>query len=233
MAAVVTIAVVVAGLVSVGLVRGAAQDEARKALRSKADLVTAVLEASRPVDITPALRVVRQQDTPVAWEGAGGTAGRRRAGPHGIPAAAAGRARRSSGSHTLRIDGRSVLVEVRPLVHRRDRRLRAAGEPRDRPEPAAAQPGAAGAGHRAGPRGPGVGALRATAGRATAQHRRCRPPDGVGRAVGAGRARGARRRWPRRGSRSTRSPRRWSTANGGSASSCCRSRTSCARRSAR
>jgi two-component system OmpR family sensor kinase len=72
MAAVVTIAVVVAGLVSVGLVRGAAEGEARKALRSKADLVSAVLEASRPVDITPALRVVRQQDTPVAWQGPGG-----------------------------------------------------------------------------------------------------------------------------------------------------------------
>jgi two-component system sensor histidine kinase BaeS len=114
MAAVVTIAVVVAGLVSVGLVRGAAQDEARKALRSKADLVSAVLEASRPVDITPALRVVRQQDTPVAWEGPGGRlAGDTlaRTAYTQLPQAQ----RTISGSHTLRIDGRSVLVEVRPL----------------------------------------------------------------------------------------------------------------------
>ncbi|TPG19054.1 HAMP domain-containing sensor histidine kinase [Pedococcus bigeumensis] len=114
MAAVVTIAVVVAGLVSVGLVRGAAQDEARKALRSKADLVSAVLEASRPVDITPALRVVRQQDTPVAWEGPGGRlAGDAlaRTAYTQLPQVQ----RTVSGSHTLRIDGRSVLVEVRPL----------------------------------------------------------------------------------------------------------------------
>ena len=114
MAVVVTIAVVVAGLVSVGLVRGAAQDEARKALRSKADLVSAVLEASRPVDIAPALRVVRQQDTPVAWEGPGGRlAGDAlaRTAYTQLPQAE----RTVSGSHTLRIDGRQVLVEVRPL----------------------------------------------------------------------------------------------------------------------
>lgn len=114
MAAVVTIAVVVAGLVSVGLVRGAAQDEARKALRSKADLVSAVLEASRPVDIAPALRVVRQQDTPVAWEGAGGRLSGdalARTAYTRLPQAE----RTVSGSHTLRIDGRQVLVEVRPL----------------------------------------------------------------------------------------------------------------------
>lgn len=114
MALVVSIAVVVAGLVSVGLVRGAAQEEARKALRSKADLVSAVLEASRPVDITPALRVVRQQDTPVAWEGPGGRlAGDAlaRTAYTRLPQAQ----RDVSGSRTLRIDGRQVLVEVRPL----------------------------------------------------------------------------------------------------------------------
>lgn len=114
MAAVVAIAVVVAGLVSVGLVRGAAQDEARKALRSKADLVSAVLEASRPVDIAPALRVVRQQDTPVALKGAGGRLSGdalARTAYTRLPQAE----RTVSGSHTLRIDGRQVLVEVRPL----------------------------------------------------------------------------------------------------------------------
>lgn len=114
MAAVVTIAVVVAGLVSVGLVRSAAEGEARKALHSKADLVTAVLEASRPVDITPALRVVRQQDTPVAWQGPGG----RLAGDALARTAYTTlppEQRSVSGSHTLRIDGRTVLVEVRPL----------------------------------------------------------------------------------------------------------------------
>ena len=114
MAVVVTIAVVVAGLVSVGLVRGAAQDEARKSLRSKADLVSAVLEASRPVDITPALRVVRKQDTPVAWEGTGGRlVGDPLARTAYTQLPAAERAVR--GSHTMRIDGRTVLVEVRPL----------------------------------------------------------------------------------------------------------------------
>lgn len=114
MAAVVTIAVVVAGLVSIGLVRGAAEGEARKALRSKADLVTAVLEASRPADITPALRVVRNQDTPVAWQGPGGRlAGDAlaRTAYTQLPQAQ----RTVTGSRTVRIDGRKVLVEVRPL----------------------------------------------------------------------------------------------------------------------
>ena len=113
MAAVVTIAVVVAGLVSVGLVRGAAQGEARKALRSKADLVVAVLDAGRPVDTTAALRVVRQQDTPVAWQGPGGRVA-------GDPLARTAYAQLGSaatkGSHSVRIDGRTVLVEVRPLA---------------------------------------------------------------------------------------------------------------------
>lgn len=115
MAAVVTMAVVVAGLVSVGLVRGDAQGEARKALRSKADLVAAVLDAGRPADTTAALRVVRQQDTPAAWEGPGGRV-------VGDPLARTAYAQlresgqAATGSHTVRIDGRSVLVEVRPLA---------------------------------------------------------------------------------------------------------------------
>jgi two-component system OmpR family sensor kinase len=114
MAAVVTIAVVVAGLVSVGLVRSSTQDEARKALRSKADLVAAVLEASRPVDINPALRVVRQQDTPVAWEGPGGRlAGDALARTAYQELSVTDRGR--SASHSVQIGGRTVLVEVRPL----------------------------------------------------------------------------------------------------------------------
>lgn len=115
MAAVATVAVVVAALVSLGLVRSAAQAQARKALHSKADLVAAVLDATRPADIGPSLRVVRGQDTPVAWRT---TAGRvvgdplARAAYERLPEA--GQAQQAS--RTLRVDGRQVLVEVRPLA---------------------------------------------------------------------------------------------------------------------
>lgn len=115
MAAVATVAVVVAALVSLGLVRSADQSQARKALHSKADLVAAVLDASRPADTGPSLRVVRRQDTPVAWLT---TTGRL----VGDPLARAAYTRLPPGerdqdvSHTLRIDGRQVLVEVRPLA---------------------------------------------------------------------------------------------------------------------
>jgi two-component system sensor histidine kinase BaeS len=115
MAAVVTVAVVVAALVALGLVRSAAQTQARKALHSKADLVAAILDASRPADIGPSLRVVRRQDTPVAWRT---TAGR----VVGDPLARTAYARLPEGqraqqvSRTIRVDGRQVLVEVRPLT---------------------------------------------------------------------------------------------------------------------
>ncbi|GAB3433343.1 HAMP domain-containing sensor histidine kinase [Phycicoccus ginsengisoli] len=115
MAAVVTVAVVVAALVALGLVRSAAHSQARRALQSKADLVAAILDASRPADIGPSLRVVRRQDTPVAWRT---TAGR----VVGDPLARAAYAQLPEGqrtqqaSRTLRLDGRQVLVEVRPLA---------------------------------------------------------------------------------------------------------------------
>ncbi|HET8768931.1 MAG TPA: HAMP domain-containing sensor histidine kinase [Pedococcus sp.] len=115
MAAVATVAVVVAALVSLGLVRSADQSQARKALHSKADLVAAILDASRPADIGPSLRVVRRQDTPVAWLT---TTGRL----VGDPLARTAYTRLPQGerdqevSRTLRVDGRQVLVEVRPLA---------------------------------------------------------------------------------------------------------------------
>ncbi|GAB3067284.1 HAMP domain-containing sensor histidine kinase [Pedococcus soli] len=113
MAAVVTIAVVVAGLVSVGLVRSAAQDEARKALRSKADLVVAVLDASRPADTTAALRVVRRQDTPVAWVTPAGRVVGDQLARTAYGQVGAGAAQ--DGSRSTRVDGRTVLVEIRTL----------------------------------------------------------------------------------------------------------------------
>ncbi|MFC8504026.1 ATP-binding protein [Pedococcus sp. NPDC057267] len=115
MAAVATVAVVVAALVSLGLVRSADQSQARKALHSKADLIAAVLDASRPADIGPSLRVVRGQDTPAAWIT---TTGRLVGDP--LARAAYTRLPRADRdqevSRTLRIDGRPVLVEVRPLA---------------------------------------------------------------------------------------------------------------------
>jgi two-component system sensor histidine kinase BaeS len=115
MAVVVIIVVVVAALVSLGLVRSAAETEARKALHSKADLVVAMLDATRPRDIGPSLRVVRQQDTPVAWRNTGGRL-------VGDPLARAAYqqlpdpGRDGEVSRTLEVGGHTVLVEVRPLA---------------------------------------------------------------------------------------------------------------------
>ncbi len=114
LAAVVTIAVVVAALVSIGLVRSATRGESRAALRTQADLVVAVLEAGRPADINPALRVVRQQSTPAAWRAPNG---RMLGDPvaRGSFTAMGAAAKEQPGSHTVQLRGRTMLVETRDL----------------------------------------------------------------------------------------------------------------------
>ena len=114
MAAVVTLAVVVAGAVTLGLVRSAAEAESRRALTAQADLVAAVVDAARPADIAPVLRVVRRERTPVAWHGATGRlvgdALARTAYTSMSPSE-----RDRAGSHTVTIEGSKVLVEVRAV----------------------------------------------------------------------------------------------------------------------
>lgn len=111
MVAVVVIAVIVAALVSVGLIRSAARSEATKALSAQADVVVGLLDAGRPANLPKALRVVRAQQTPVAWQLADG-------GPvRGEALARAAYAKVSAtGSQVVQVDGRDVLVEARDLA---------------------------------------------------------------------------------------------------------------------
>ncbi len=115
MAVVVVIAVVVAGVVSVNLVRSSARTEARRSLASQADVVASLLAAGRPGNLGQALRTVRSQDTPVGWQQDGG---KLRGDALAKKAYLQGQTPEPSGtrqSFTVRLDGREVLVEVRPL----------------------------------------------------------------------------------------------------------------------
>jgi two-component system sensor histidine kinase BaeS len=115
MLGVVTLAVVVAALVSLGLVRQSARVEARAALSRQADLVTAILDSSRPADLGRALRAARRQSPPVAWTTPGGTLV-----GDALPRTAYQLLARSGsvppGPHDIQVRGRLVLVEVRPLA---------------------------------------------------------------------------------------------------------------------
>lgn len=115
MVVVVVIAVGVAGVVSINLVRSSARTEARKSLSSQADVVASLLAAGRPGNLGRALRTVRNQDTPVAWQQQG-------AKLHGDPLAKKAYLKRNNPladgvaqSFIVQLDNRDVLVEVRPL----------------------------------------------------------------------------------------------------------------------
>jgi signal transduction histidine kinase len=114
MAAVVTLAVVVAGAVTLGLVRSAAEAESRQALTAQADLVAAVVDAARPADIAPVLRVVRRERNPVAWHGATGRLVGDALARTAYTSMSPGE-RDRTGSHTVSIEGSKVLVEVRAV----------------------------------------------------------------------------------------------------------------------
>lgn len=114
MVGVVAIAVVVAGLVSLGLVRQASRAEAQRSLARQADLVVAVIQAARPADLGPVLRAARRQSAPVAWTNPDGSL-RGDLLPRTAYVALAAQATPVEGSHQTRLRGRLVLVEVRQL----------------------------------------------------------------------------------------------------------------------
>ncbi|HET7278348.1 MAG TPA: HAMP domain-containing protein, partial [Dermatophilaceae bacterium] len=114
MVGVVAIAVVVAGLVSLGLVRQASRAEAQRSLARQADLVVAVVEAARPADLGPMLRAARRQSAPVAWTTPDGSL-RGDLLPRTAYLALAAHGTPVEGSHQTRLRGRLVLVEVRQL----------------------------------------------------------------------------------------------------------------------
>lgn len=115
MAVVVALAVLVAALTTTGLVTSSARTEARRALAQQASLAAAVVNAADQNDVTPTLRVLRQQATPAAWRPARGPV---RGDPLARRAyAALGSPRPMTAvSRKAEVDGGSVLVELRPLT---------------------------------------------------------------------------------------------------------------------
>lgn len=115
-AAVVTIAVVVAGLVSVGLVRRSALPDARVALGREADVVTRLLETGGAANTALGVQGLRSPDTPVAMVAPDGTVGGDQlavvAATRRLKLLRAGR----SVSMRFRVDGRVVIAEGRPLT---------------------------------------------------------------------------------------------------------------------
>ncbi|GAB3599950.1 HAMP domain-containing sensor histidine kinase [Angustibacter peucedani] len=113
--ATVALAVLLAALLSVGLVRQAARGEAQRALARQAEVVTGLLDAAQPARAGQALRVLRQTDTPVARLTADGQA---RGDALAVAAVERGRERLLAGQPvSLRfVDGRrTVIAEGRPL----------------------------------------------------------------------------------------------------------------------
>ncbi|WP_426566593.1 sensor histidine kinase [Angustibacter sp. McL0619] len=113
--ATVTLAVLVAGLLSIGLVRQAARGEARRSLASQADLVSDLVDVANPARITQGLRALRAANTPVARVQPNGTV---RGDALAVLAAERGKARLQAGqpvSLTFQASGRTVIAEGRPL----------------------------------------------------------------------------------------------------------------------
>ncbi|HEX3002770.1 MAG TPA: HAMP domain-containing sensor histidine kinase [Angustibacter sp.] len=115
-AAVVTLAVLVAALVSVGLVRRTALRDARATLGREADVVARLLETGGAAGTELGVQGLRSPDTPVARVAPDGTVGGDQlavaAATRRLKALRAGR----SVSMRFRVDGRVVLAEGRPLT---------------------------------------------------------------------------------------------------------------------
>ena len=114
--AVVLIAAVVTAVVAVGLVRSAAQREARLALGRQADVVASLLDAGRPASTDRAFRLLRTQATPVARVLPDGRA---RGDPMPRTVVAARTAELLQGrslSFQAAHGGATVIVEARPLL---------------------------------------------------------------------------------------------------------------------
>jgi two-component system sensor histidine kinase BaeS len=111
----VTLAVLVAALLSVGLVRQAARTQARNALAAQADLVTDLVDVANPARITQGLRALRATKTPVARIQPNGQI---RGDALAVLAAERGQEQLQAGepvSLRFQVDGRSVIAEGRPL----------------------------------------------------------------------------------------------------------------------
>ncbi len=115
-AAAVTLAVVVAGLVSVGLVQRAAVRDARVTLGREADVVARLLETGGRATTDLGVQGLRSPDTPVARVAPDGTVG----GDQLAVVAATRRLRALRAGHSVsmrfRVDGRVVIAEGRPLT---------------------------------------------------------------------------------------------------------------------
>ncbi|MDP9221534.1 MAG: sensor histidine kinase, partial [Actinomycetota bacterium] len=112
--AVAAVAVLIAGLVSYGLVLGAADDEAQRVLARQADVVasTAVPESGRSGRVAIRVGSLRQQGIAVARIG---RAGRALGDPLAVQAWSSSPAVRDGRSLRIRLGGESVLVETRKL----------------------------------------------------------------------------------------------------------------------
>ncbi|CCH77062.1 Sensor protein [Nostocoides japonicum T1-X7] len=118
MAAVVVLAVLVSALITAGLVGSHARAETRHSLVLQADQAAAVLDAADPNDVSTTLQVLRRQRTPTAWRAANGVVrgaalARQAYGRLGQPQPS------RAASRQTRVDGRLVLVELRPLSRNR------------------------------------------------------------------------------------------------------------------
>ncbi len=114
--ATVTLAVLLAAVLSIGLVRQAARSQAQAALAGQADVVAALLDAAQPARGAQALRVLRRTGTPVARLS---TDGQARGDALAVTAAERGRADLLAG-RTVSLQflgaGRTVIAEGRPLA---------------------------------------------------------------------------------------------------------------------
>lgn len=113
----VVLTVVVAALLSVGLVRSAAQGEARRSLGSEADVVAGLLGAAQPQRLNDAMRSLRAERTPIARVLPGGQVhGDRLAVLAAQRRLAALRAGRAVSMIFVDDAGHTVLAEGRPLA---------------------------------------------------------------------------------------------------------------------
>ncbi|GAA4352920.1 sensor histidine kinase [Angustibacter luteus] len=113
--ATVALAVLVAALLSIGLVRQAARTEARRSLAQQANVVTGLVDAAIPARTGQALRALRATSTPVARVQPNGTV---RGDALAVAAAERGKDQLLAGqpvSLRFQAGGRTVIAEGRPL----------------------------------------------------------------------------------------------------------------------
>ncbi len=115
MAAVVIVAILIAAVLSINLVRSSARTEATKALRVEADTVVGLLDAGRPGSLAKAARAVRPQGIQMAWMDLDGTVRGDAVAREAYLRHPATAASDPTTSFTTRLRADEVLVEVRTL----------------------------------------------------------------------------------------------------------------------